>query len=232
MQLTPKELTVVQRLRRQRVATMKTLRQQLAVSHMTVARALRKYGYYTSVNHNASFYTLHDVPRFDEHGLWTYRDICFSQHRCLDKTLVNLVENAPAGQTVAELEQQVHAKAANLLSRLCRQKRLSRYLIGRVAVYVSIDDQRQQQQRAERDRRQHESQHPLASSESKQPTYPPGWDVVLVLEVLIQVIKTPQADADGLAKALRTRGIEVRAANVQRVLEFYAIKKKRHDRRR
>ena len=45
MELTRKESDVVQRLRRKRVATMKALRHELAISHMTVVRALRKYGY-------------------------------------------------------------------------------------------------------------------------------------------------------------------------------------------
>ena len=31
---------------------------------------------YGSINHNASYYTLHDIPRFDEDGLWSYRNIC------------------------------------------------------------------------------------------------------------------------------------------------------------
>ena len=189
MEPTPKEATVVQRLRRHRVATMKTLRQQLAVSHMTVVRALRKYGYYTSVNRNAAYYTLYDIPCFDEHGLWTHRGICFSQHRTLEKTLVALVQDASMGRTVAELEERLHTKVANLLSRLCREKRLARYLTGHAAVYVAIDPQRQLEQRSQREASQREIRHPSASSDANAPTCPPGYDIVLVLEVLIQIIK-------------------------------------------
>lgn len=232
MEPTPKEANVLQRLRRQRVATMKTLRQELAVSHMTVVRALRKYGYYTSVNRNAAYYTLDDVPRFDEDGLWTYRDICFSQHRTLDKTLVALVQNASVGRTVAELEQRVHTKVANLLSRLCGQKRLTRYLTGGVAVYLAIERERQLEQRRQRDTSQQESQNRAAPSDTNQPTCPPGYDVVLVLEVLIQIIKTPNADVDTVAKAVRARGVKITRARVQRVLDFYGVKKKRNNRRR
>ena len=97
MDLTQKESEVVQRLRRKRIGTMKILREELAVSHMTVFRALNKYGYYSSVNHNASYYTLHDIPRFDEDGLWIYRKICFSEHGSLSETLVNLVPSNPVG---------------------------------------------------------------------------------------------------------------------------------------
>ena len=50
MDLTRTETSVVQRLRRKRVANMKTLCEQLDVSHMTVVRALKKYGYFSSAS--------------------------------------------------------------------------------------------------------------------------------------------------------------------------------------
>ena len=88
---------------------------------------------------------------------------------------------------MAELEQRLNTKAANLLSRLCRQKRLTRYFTGRLAVYLAVDRRRQLQQRDQRDLSQPENQDTSASSDSNQPTCPPGCDVVLVLEVLIQI---------------------------------------------
>jgi hypothetical protein len=214
MELTRTESTLVQRLRRKRIATMKALREELAVSHMTVVRALTKYGYHSSVNHNASFYTLHDIPRFDEDGLWA------------------LTKNAPAGLTVLELEQRVKTKVGNLLSRLCQQNELSRCFAGRQAVYLAADNKRQQRQQRRRAQERQESQARLSSSDTDQDAFPPHYDVVTVLEVLIQIIKTPKADAAELAKALRARGVKITAVQVQRVLNFYAIQKKRNSRRR
>jgi len=228
MDLTAMEWKVVQRLRRHRVATMKTLRDELDVSHMTVARACKKYGYLSSVNHNAAFYTLHDIPHFDHDGLWTYRDICFSQHRTLEKTIVALVQKAPAGLTVTELEQQLRTHVGNLLSRLCRQKALTRCFAGRQAVYLAMDGPRQQQQWAARERRRQErSAQTAAVDQTREPAFPARCDVVLVLEVLIQIIKTPQADAAAVAQALRDGGRKITAVQVQRVFDFYALKKKR-----
>lgn len=232
MELTRTESSVIQRIRRKRIATMKTLCEELAVSHMTVHRALKKYGYHSSVNHNASYYTLHDIPRFDENGLWTYREICFSEHGNLGKTLVALTENAPAGLTVLELEQRVKTKVGNLLSRLCQQNELSRCFAGRQAVYLAADNKRQQRQQHQRAQERQESQARLSSSDTDQAAFPPHYDVLTVLEVLIQIIKTPKADAAELAKALRARGVKITAVQVQRVLDFYALQKKRNSRRR
>jgi hypothetical protein len=229
MELTRKESSVVQRLRRKRIATMSTLCEQMDVSHMTVVRALNKYGYHSSVNHNASYYTLHDTPHFNEDGLWTYRDICFSEHGSLSKTLVALAEKAPAGLTVSEFEQRVNTKVGNLLSRLCRRDELSRCFAGRRAVYLTVDTKRQQQQQRERERQEIQA---AEASATEQAAFPPKDDVVTVLEVLIQIIKTPNSDAAQLARALRGRGVKMTAAGVQRVIDFYALQKKRNTRRR
>jgi hypothetical protein len=47
----------------------------------------------------------------------------------------------------------------------------------------------------------------------------------------MQIIKTPAAEAAELAKMLRVRGVKTTAVKVQRVLDFYGIKKKRNTRR-
>ena len=232
MELTRKEGSVVKRLRSRRVLDMKTLCKQLDVSHMTVVRALKKYGYHTSINHNGAFYTLRDIPSFDKDGLWTYRKICFSSHRTLDKTLMALVQNATAGLSVPELEQRLNTKVGNLLSRLCQKKQLSRCFVGRQAVYLAVNPQQQQRQRNQLDLQQQEIQITTASSDTDKATFPPRCDVVLVLEVLIQIIKTPKADPAELAKAIRDRGAKINQTQVKRVIDFYALQKKRNTRRR
>jgi NADH:ubiquinone oxidoreductase subunit E len=93
-------------------------------------------------------------------------------------------------------------------------------------VYLTVDRERQQQQREERAARRPESQE-VAAASSRRIEFPAGYDMVLVLEVLIQIIKTPQANVATLARAVRARGLKINAAQVQRVIDFYAIKKKR-----
>ena len=234
MELTRKESGVVQRLRRKRIATMNALCEEVDVSHMTVVRALNKYGYHSSVNYNASYYTLRDTPRFGEDGLWMYRDVCFSEHGSLWKTLVALAEKAPAGLTVSEFEHRVNTKVGNLLSRLCQQDELSRCFAGRRAVYLAADSKRQQQQQRERERQEterQETQATEAAATTEQAAFPPNEDVVTVLEILIQIIKTPKSNAAQLVNSLRARGVKMTVGQVQRVLDFYSLQKKRNTRR-
>ena len=140
-----------------------------------------------------------------------------------------MVEKSSTGLTVNELEQRLKTKVGNLLSRLCREQQLERCFMGREAVYLSADTKRCQQQ--ERERRKGRELQKLSSSEPKPVRFPPGYDSVTVLEILMQVIKTPALDSTELAKALRDRGVKTTAVKVQRVLDFYDIKKKRHTRR-
>jgi hypothetical protein len=228
MNLTDTERMVIERLQHDRVTTMKTLRDELDVCHMTIVRACKKYGYFTSINRNAAFYTLHDCPRFDRDGLWFYQGICFSQHRTLEKTLVALVENASAGLTVLEVEERLRMRVGNLLSRLCGRRTVSRCSAGRHAVYLAADNLRQQQQRDARERQERESPGQAAQVQIQQPTFPPNCDVILVLEVLIHIIKLPQADAGVIARALRAHGHKITSTQVQRVFDFYSLKKKRY----
>lgn len=130
-----------------KVATMKSLRHQFQISHMTVFRILSDYGYRTSYNCNAAYYTLHDIPQFDSVGLWAHRGVRFSRHGTLSDTIVALVDNAVAGQTVRELEGRLQTKTANLLCRLVHDGRLTqRTLQGRLVVYLVTDPKRAEQQ--------------------------------------------------------------------------------------
>lgn len=53
--LTDREQRIVDWLRTRKMATMRHLQHQFQVCHMTVFRALKKYGYYSSYNHNAGY---------------------------------------------------------------------------------------------------------------------------------------------------------------------------------
>ena len=145
--LTDREQKLVNWLRTRKVATMRHLQHQFQICHMTVFLALKKVGYHTSYNRNAGYYTLADVPKFDDGGLWAYRDVRFSLAGTLLETLVALATQAPAGLTVGELEERLQTPVANLLSRLVQHGRLQRQVLrGRHVVYLSPEAEHGRQQ--------------------------------------------------------------------------------------
>jgi hypothetical protein len=220
--LTDREQKLDRWLRTHKVATMRQLRQQFQVSHMTVFRGLKKLGYHTSYNHNAGYYALADVPRFDEWGLWSYRDVRFSRVGTLLETLVVLVSQSPAGLAVGELEQRLHTPVANLLSRLVQQGRLQRHVLrGRHVIYVSPDAQRGHQQWGQR-------QHDVRSVVSKAASgLPPRCPAPLVIDVLRQMILAPHGNPEQWARQLQRRGRQVTSGQIRQVQEHYALEKKR-----
>ena len=146
MTLTPQEARVVDFCKCRPVVTLAQIRSALGLAPITIRRALKGHGYFSSFNHNARYYTLADRPRFAANGLWFYRSIGFSRQRTLPKTLLALVRDAPSGATAAELTNRLHTPVANLLAGLARQQLLARRRRGRCVVYLAADPQRQEQQ--------------------------------------------------------------------------------------
>jgi hypothetical protein len=217
--LTEREEKLVRWLRQRKVATQRHLQHQFQVSHMTVFRALKKYGYYTSYNYNAGYYTLRDVPQFDEEGLWSHRDIRFSRHGHLPDTLVALVEQAAAGRTVSELETRLQTPVANLLSRLVHDGRLqSVTLRGRQVVYVARPSEA-----ADRQRQLRQAQLPPAAAGG----LPPGCSAREVIAVLRQMILTPDDGPEQWARQLQAASPPLTAGQVVQVLDHYGLEKKR-----
>jgi hypothetical protein len=204
-----------------KVTTMKALRHQFQISHMTVFRILSEYGYHTSYNRNAAFYALRDVPQFDPAGFWAYREIRFSRHGSLSDTIVAVVENALAGQTVPELEERLQTRAANLLCRLVRDGRLTqRSLQGRLVVYLASDPRQADQQFQQR-------QQLLKQLPAPQQSLPEGCSATEVIEILRALVLSPKSSPEELARQLTARGLRITPGQVSHVTTHYALKKKR-----
>jgi len=219
--LTDGEQKVIGWLRKATIATMKQIRHQFRISHMTVARALKKFGYYASYNYNAAYYVLRDVPEFDDWGLWVYRDVCFSRFRTLPATIVAVVEKAPAGLTVAELEERLQIKAGNMVSRLASEGQVQRErLVGRHVVYLASAPEVRTQQLEQRQRQLQEKAYGTTELPSR-------CSAVDVIEVLRAMILASDDDANRLARRLQAGGTRITAGQVHRVLEHYGMEKKR-----
>ena len=220
--LTPRELKVIHWLHHRPIATMEHMRNQFHLSHMTVLRALKKVGYYTSYNHNAAYYVLYDIPQFDEWGLWAFRDIRFSRYYHLPETILAVVQKAPAGLTVRELEERLQTKVANLVSRLVGAGRLAgERLLGHQVVYWAADPERQAFQREQR--QQLRPERPARGPAD----LPAGYSTSEIITVLRQLILTPDDHPDRLARRLQARGVRITASQVGRVMDYYDLKKKR-----
>ena len=89
-------------LRSKKVVTLAELALHLHCSSRTVQRRLANWQAINSYNRNGAYYTLPDIPKFDAHGLWRYRQAFFSRSGNLPETFVQLAANSQAGLTAAE----------------------------------------------------------------------------------------------------------------------------------
>lgn len=207
--------------RRKKVARLADLRRALGVrSRTTVFFALKKAGYCTSYSHAGRYYTLRRIPQFDEHGLWLCGEIHFSKHGTLRATVIVLVCESPAGWTHEELEQLVGLRVHDTLRDLVQARLLGREQVQSVYVYVAPDRRRAAAQLEERRRRQ------AGPPGESTPVAAGTLEASQLIEVLVEVIHAPHADAPAIAARLRAAGRTVRDGDVAAVFAQYALGKK------
>jgi hypothetical protein len=83
----------------EKVFTLKRLVAILECSSRTAQAKLKLWKTFTSYNQNGKYYTLPETPDFDVHGLWRFKNIAFSKHGNLKKTIVHLVASSTDGLT-------------------------------------------------------------------------------------------------------------------------------------
>ena len=89
---------------------------------------LKQWKAYTSYNQNGKYYTLPQVPQFNQHGLWRYKNVAFSIHGNLKKTIIHLVTASPAGLSGRQLGELLGLSPQSFLHHfrgcpgICREK--------------------------------------------------------------------------------------------------------------
>lgn len=119
-------------------------------SRMTVFRRLKEIGYRTSFTHAGRFYTLLDIPSFDELGLWFHQDAGFSRVGNLKESVAWHVEESQDGRTHSELQHVLCVRVHNVLLELFQEGRICREQFGHVCLYVSANSARAAEQIAKR----------------------------------------------------------------------------------
>lgn len=209
--------------RRSVIVDLATLERTLGTtSRTTVYRALSGLGYLTSASHAGRFYTLEEIPAFDQHGLWRHGGVLFSKYRTLRETIVRVVESARTGRTHAELRELLRLRVQDTLNDLTKDERIDRVRIERLFVYVSIEQAVAQAQIARR-----KEVREKAVSQVLRPA--------AVLEVLLEIIHGAGAwvASKVVSKRLQARGVDVTPEQVEGLYREHGIVKRgRHSRSR
>ena len=108
-------------------------------STMTVYRYLKALSYLTSYSHRGSFYTLPDIPQFDELGLWSFQEVYFSRYHTLTRTVRHFVDSSQMGYSAFDLQSLVHVEVKHVLVDLVRSKQVDREKVAGAYVYYNME---------------------------------------------------------------------------------------------
>ena len=125
---------------RSKVATLDELKRALGTSvDVTVFRKLKPLDYLTSYSHRGRYYTLREIARFDEKGLWSHGAVCFSQFGTLLATAQAFVNRSPRGFFAEELARALHVNVQDALLQLAQQRQVTRQMVSGLYLYTAVD---------------------------------------------------------------------------------------------
>jgi len=125
---------------RNKIATLGELKQALGTSvDVTVFRKLKPLDYLTSYSHRGRYYTLREIARFDNKGLWSQADVWFSRFGTLLATAEAFVNRSPRGYFADELALGLHVEVQDALHQLAQQYRVSRQIVSGRYLYTAVD---------------------------------------------------------------------------------------------
>ena len=200
----------------EKILTKKQLLNKLGCSWMTAWRLLKAQGYLTSYNNNACYYTLAAIPKFDDHGLWSYRKTRFSRHGTLTRTIVELVCHSTAGLYANELQQRLRVNVRPMLSRLFRSGSVGRHKLAGSFLYLDS--------RAELAHKQFGNRSNETTPVTKLPLLP---EPAMIIALLVERIKNPNLRPELSVRRLRRKGLSMSTAQARAVFEHYELGKKK-----
>jgi len=206
------EKRALEKFRRQKIVTVAQLIEWLKCSVITARRKLKRWQSLTSINNNGRYYTLPQIPVFDENGLWKYQRVLFSKHGNLKQTIFTLITDSYKGLSAAEIAEFVDlVPNSSFLSRfktvpgIKREKHRGRF------IYFSDHRQIYNRQKQRRATRQEASGFPSDSE---------------AVVILVQLIKHPGMGIEQLAAGVSKPGKPIAPDMIRRFLEFHDLLKK------
>lgn len=188
-------------------------------SNMTLFRRLSEHGYFTSYNLNSRYYTIPEVARFDNNGLWHYRQVRFSKYGTLKATIQHFVDFSEMGYSVNELNRLLGVRVSSLLLPLSNQGVITReYFNG--WYYFTTDPVKREQQIERRRVR-------LAPSPTATIILPQQLDDKSKIEALAGLVKHPEFEPKDVRSYLKARGIIVTLTAVKELFDRYDLSKKK-----
>ena len=206
------ENLALERFRRQKIITIDQLVELLTCSVITARRRLKKWQTYTSINQNGRYYTLPQIPVFDDNGLWRFQSVLFSKHGNLTQTIVAMIGASSKGLSATQVADILDLPPnSSFISRfknvpgVKREKHQGRF------VYFSDQPDIYNRQKDRWFEKQDAVDFPTEAQ---------------AIIILVHLIKHPGVSIDQLAKQVSKKDKPIDSDSVRRFLQFHGLLKK------
>jgi hypothetical protein len=113
---------------------------------------LKEIGYTTSYNRNGKYYTLLEIAKFDESGIFDHKGILFFRDGGIQELAIKEIDSSEKGYTAEELSNKIRTRVSNQLHQFVRKYLIIRKKYADFYVYYSIDDTTHQKQISNREK--------------------------------------------------------------------------------
>lgn len=200
-----------------KVVTLKQVSQVRGCSIRTVQRQFAQLYVLRSYNKNSRYYTLPDIPKFNTHGIWSYKDIFFSKFGDLRKTVKNLIIASEYGLSANEIGDIVNLLPRSFMQHFREMEGIFREKHAGVYVYFSDDPEIFAKQRSKR----------VKAGDTQK------INDAVAIKILVAYIKHPELSAKELSVVLRSeQNYYVSPNTITNLLSFHGLLKKTPDFRR
>jgi len=199
---------------KKRIQTIDKLLDVCDCSLRTSRRKIKTNRLICSYNKNSIFYTVPSLPKFNEYGIWHCGEASFSKWGNLSETIVQLVDRSEKGLSSRELNLLLNLRAYDSLRVLFQKSRIKKIEIQSQNIYCSAKSGIAQKQIEQRKLFCKSELHKLPEAD-------------IIIAILLEIIYDkatiiPQK----ICERLKKRKIQIKPIDVEKVTEYYELKKK------
>lgn len=183
----------------------------------TVQRQFAELAVLRSYNKNSRYYTLPEIPKFNVHGIWCYRDILFSKFGDLRQTVKHMILASEDGLSGNEIGDIVNLLPRSFMHHFREMEGVFREKHGGVYIYFSNDPTIYARQVIKR----------VQADDVKRISD------AIAIKILVGYIKHPELSEEELSSILRReQSVDIFPSMITNLLSFHDLLKKTPDSRR
>jgi len=203
--------------KKSKVLTLDQVSKTRECSIRTVQRQFAALAVLRSYNKNSRYYTLPKIPKFNDHGIWCYRDIYFSKYGDLRQTVKEAILSSEGGLSGSEIGDIVNLLPRSFMHHFREMEGVFREKHGGVYVYFSNDSMIFETQIIKRVRG---NEAEIISD-------------AIAIKILVGYIKHPELSEGELSSVLRReQNADISPSMITKFLSFHGLLKKSPDFRR